>query len=227
MTETIRNWHVAVSKTGMACVAAGIVGCQPMRAGVAPDLVPIVRALAPAVVGIADNRGVIGTGFRVRPSLLIVTAAHVVFQPEGALHVRWQGKNHPVELLKVDAQSDVAVLRLQETVAIPALPLATGVDAAEPGAWVLVFGCPFGTGVTTTAGILSAAPGALLEPAVLRDRIQINAAVNPGNSGGPVVSLRGEVIGVANATIPGGFGLGFAIPAAAINALLEKAGRGP
>jgi serine protease Do len=205
--------------------AALLTACQPLAQRAAPDFVPVVRRAAPAVVGIADSTGVIGSGFRVQPSMLFVTAAHVVAHPKGALLVRWQGKNYAAMLLTSSEQPDLALLKLDDAVAIPALTLVPDRDAAAAGSWILVMGCPFGGGVTTTVGILSALPGAVLEPAVLRDRIQLNAAVNPGNSGGPVINLNGEVIGVANATIPGGYGLGFAIPASAVRAVLEKTGR--
>ena len=72
-----------------------------------------------------------------------------------------------------------------------------------------------------TAGIVSAVPGAITTPAFV-EKIQINAAVNPGNSGGPGLQLRGEVVGVASSLVPGGQGLAFATPAAAIERLLAR-----
>ena len=206
-------------------LAVAVTACQPLPLREPPDFVPIVERAAPSVVGIADSTGVIGSGFRVLPSQLIVTAAHVVANARGDLRVRWQGHDYPVSLLKTSATPDLAVLRLTQAPEIPGLALADAGSSPRAGAWVLVLGCPFGAGVTATAGILSAVPGAVLEPAVLRDRFQINAAVNPGNSGGPVIDLRGQVIGVANATIPGGYGLGFAIPADAARSLLDQVGR--
>ena len=208
---------------GLLCCVLPM-GCSTLSQR-APDFVSVVRAASPAVVGVADDGGVIGSGFRIEPAKYLVTAAHVVATPHGALRVRWRGKDYPVRLLGQDTDSDVALLQLTEPAPIPALRLAPAEWEATPGAWILVLGCPFGGGVTATAGILSAAPGAVLEPKVLQTRIQLNAAVNAGNSGGPVLDQRGQVIGVANATIPGGFGLGFAIPAGAVSALLTKAGR--
>lgn len=206
-----------------ALLAVGACASAPQRG--AADFVPIVRAAAPAVVGVADDSGVIGSGFRAQPSMLIVTAAHVVAHPAGSLRVRSQGQDYAVRLLASDAEADLALLQLAAPAPIGSLQLSVADTAAEPGAWILVLGCPFGGGVTATAGILSAAPGAVLEPRPLQARIQLNAAVNAGNSGGPVLDQSGKVIGVANATIPGGFGLGFAIPASAVSALLKKTGQ--
>ncbi len=222
----LRLSAVASAVRALSCaMALTLAGCATATSRGAADFVPIVRSASPAIVGIADDSGVIGSGFRAKPSLLIVTAAHVVAHPAGALRVRWQGRDYPARLLAQDDGSDIALLQLDSPAPIGALALAPANAAPEPGAWILVLGCPFGGGVTATAGILSAAPGAVLEPKALQARIQLNAAINAGNSGGPVIDQSGQVIGVANATIPGGFGLGCAIPAAAVSALLTKTGR--
>jgi serine protease Do len=122
---------------------------------------------------------------------------------------------------------DLALLELTTDASIPGLTLASGSALPAVGEWIIVLGCPFGTRPTATVGIVSAEPGAVLEPAMLRTRMQLNAAVNPGNSGGPVVNLEGRVVGVANATIPGGFGLGFAIPVSVLSNFLSEKDRGP
>ncbi|RYY52552.1 MAG: trypsin-like serine protease, partial [Chitinophagaceae bacterium] len=114
------------------------------------------------------------------------------------------------------------LLKMDREAAIPTLKMESLDESSPVGAWVVVLGNPFGTGITATIGILSAKPGAIAEPAYLKRRMQLNAAINPGNSGGPVLNLRGEVIGVASAAVPGGFGLGFAVPASTVKAFLNK-----
>jgi len=193
-----------------------------------PDLQALVQHSAPAVVGIADDRpqaqtgqpGVLGSGFRIAGTPLVATAAHVVAVLAGPPVVVWQGQRWPARLLRLDEASDLALLAIDDAAPMPGLTLAAA-DTAVPGQWVLVLGCPFGTQPTATVGIVSALPGAVLQPAVLRQRLQLNAAVNPGNSGGPVLGLDGRVIAVANATVPGGYGLGFAVPVAALRDLLR------
>lgn len=204
---------------------------RPSAPGGLPDLQALVQHSAPAVVGIADDRpqaqaghpGVLGSGFRIAGTPLVATAAHVVAALAGPAVVVWQGQRWPARLLRLDEASDLALLAIDGAAPMPGLALAAA-DAVAPGQWVLVLGCPFGTQPTATVGIVSALPGAVLQPAVLRQRLQLNAAVNPGNSGGPVLGLDGRVIAVANATVPGGYGLGFAVPVAALQDLLAAPG---
>ena len=200
-------------------IALGACASVPSRQ--APDqLVGLIQRSAPAVVGIGDGSGVLGSGFRIENTRLIVTAAHVVQALQGAPMVVWNAQKWPVRLAKIDASADLALLEIDAGAPMPGLALASAAQSPAPGQWVVVLGCPFGALPTATVGIVSALPGAVLLPAVLKDRIQLNAAINPGNSGGPVINLDGRVIGVANATVPGGYGLGFAVPVAALLPLL-------
>ena len=222
-----------------AAVALALAACASR-----PDVDPSPRfaaALAgasPAVVGIADSpndaaggaalpdRPVIGSGFRIAGTNLIATAAHVVAGLRGAPVVVWQSRRWTARLLRSDVGTDVALLEVDPSAPMPGLALAEG-DAGAPGTWVLVIGCPFGALPTATTGIVSARPGAVLRPESLRSQMQLNAAVNPGNSGGPVVTLDAKVIGIANATVPAGFGLGFAVPVSALRRLLDLSRTGP
>jgi serine protease Do len=149
----------------------------------------------------------------------------VVGALKGSPLIRWQGQQFDARVISTGDGSDLALLEVGKDVPIPGLAIARQDRQMKPGDWILVLGRPFGAGVTATVGIISAVPGAVLQPAVLRDLVQLNAAVNPGNSGGPVVDLEGDVIGVATAAIPGGFGLGFAAPVSALYKLLTDSGR--
>lgn len=177
------------------------------------------------MVGVGDAHGVLGSGFRIHDTRYVATAAHVLRSLQGAPVVRWESRPWPARVIRIDDAADIALLEVDADAPMPGLGLST--RAVLAGQWVIVLGCPFGAMPTATTGIVSALPGAVLEPAALAQRMQLNAAVNPGNSGGPVLGLDGQVIGLANATIPGGYGLGFAVPVAALAALLSQLPSGP
>ncbi len=212
---------------GLATLAfAGILalaGCVQSVVLQSPDFVDLVRRASPAVVGVSDDRGVIGTGFRLIDTRFVVTAAHLLHSARGSPSVVWEDRRWPVRVLRTDVHNDLAILELLSDAPIPGLPLVASASAPATGSWIVVLGRPFGTKTTATVGIVSATPGTIAAAPELMERIQINAAVNPGNSGGPVVNLRGEVIGVASALLPAGQGLAFAIPAAAVTGLLLPA----
>ncbi len=171
-------------------------------------------------MGVGDAHGLLGSGFRIHGTRFVATAAHVLRSLQGAPVIRWDSRPWPARVVRIDDDADLALLEINTDAPMPGLVLST--QPVLAGQWVLVLGCPFGAGPTATTGIVSALPGAVLEPEALARRMQLNAAVNPGNSGGPVLGLDGQVIGLANATIPGGYGLGFAVPVAALAALLRQ-----
>lgn len=213
---------------GLAGIALG--GCASTAPALLPEHLPdftqAISHSAPAVVGVGDNDAVLGSGFRIAHTRLVATAAHVLRSLQGTPVVRWEAQRYAARVVAVDDGTDLALLEIDALAPMPGLPLAT-TGTVLPGQWVLVLGCPFGTRPTATIGIVSALPGAVLSPEALTRRMQLNAAVNPGNSGGPVLSLDGQVIGIANATVPGGYGLGFAVPVADLLVLIEQARSSP
>lgn len=155
-----------------------------------------------------------GSGFIVDPSGVIVTNCHVVQQADVGKSISVElndGRRFPAKKIVKDEKADVAVVTIEAPEPLPCLTFADS-DAVEIGDWVLAIGNPFMLGSSVSAGIISAKER-------LRDSklfLQTDAAVNPGNSGGPLVNLRGEVVGVntAIASLSGGYqGVGFAIPA--------------
>lgn len=202
-----------------------LAGCMQGVVPRNPDFVDLVRHVSPAVVGVGDERGVLGTGFRLVDTRLVVTAAHLLGPALTSPAVFWQDRRWPVRVLRIDANNDLALLELPADAPMPGLTLVPPASAPATGAWIIVLGRPFGTKTTATVGIVSATPGTIAAAPQLMERIQINAAVNPGNSGGPVVNVRGEVVAVASALLPAGQGLAFAIPASAVTELLSSAGR--
>jgi serine protease Do len=186
-----------------------------------PDFSAIIERIAPAVVAIAGEKQTVGSGFLVRPAV-VVTAAHVVQGAGPSVFVVVGTSRQQARVLATDVAADLALLEIPSPALATPLPLAAA--ASRVGEWIVVVGNPFGAGVVATAGIVSAAAGAIATPA-LAEKIQINAAVNPGNSGGPVCNLRGEVVAVASSLAPGGQGIAFATPAAAVARALQSVAR--
>jgi serine protease Do len=170
----------------------------------------------------------LGSGFVIRADGLIVTNRHVV---EGArtVHVKLSdGRVIPAQVLGADATTDIALLKVTAG-PLPTLHLDSS-DKVSVGDPVIAIGNPFGLGQSVTAGILSARARTLEEDPYI-DFLQTDAAINFGNSGGPLLSTDGTVVGVTSAILSpsgGSVGLGFAIPAqtvASVVAELEAHGR--
>jgi serine protease Do len=185
------------------------------QTGGPPDFSALIERIAPAVVAIAGAKATVGSGFVTRGG--VVTAAHVVRGAGSPVAVVSGGERRAARVLATDQARDLALLEVPGYTAAATLPLATA--PPRVGEWIVVLGNPFGAGLVATAGIVSATPGAITTPAFV-EKVQINAAVNPGNSGGPICNLRGEVVAVASSLVPGGQGIAFATPAAAVERLL-------
>jgi len=160
-----------------------------------------------------------GSGFILDEEGHIVTNNHVVAGATQVTVAFYDGIEAPAEVVGTDDDSDLAVIRIDSLPeGVYPLPLGDS-DQVVPGEWVVAIGSPFGLGSSMTAGIVSAVGRTIpsgVTPFSIPEAIQTDAAVNPGNSGGPLLNLEGEIIGV-NAQIAGGSGganagVGFAIP---------------
>lgn len=157
----------------------------------------------------------LGSGFFISADGLIVTNNHVVRDATEIQVVLEDGRELECELVGTDERTDLAVLRVKEAGTYPYVNFETDAELRR-GDWVVALGNPFGFGGTATAGIISADGRQLTGGGAYTDFIQIDAAINRGNSGGPTFDLAGNVIGVNTAIISpsgGSVGIGFAIPA--------------
>ncbi len=166
---------------------------------------------------------VLGSGFIINADGLIVTNRHVIV---GARTVRVRlsdSREFPAQVVGADAATDIALLRIVDAGPLPALRLGSSEKVAV-GDPVIAIGDPFGLGQSVTAGILSAR-GRTLDDDPYVDFLQTDAAINRGNSGGPLLSADGTVLGVTSAIFSpngGSVGLGFAIPAETVAAVIKE-----
>jgi serine protease Do len=156
----------------------------------------------------------VGTGFIVDPAGFIVTNYHVAGRADSITVTLSDGRKLKAKLLGGDEKSDLAVLKVESDKPLPYVEFG---DAAKVrvGQPVMAVGNPFGLGGTVTTGIVSAR-GRDIQSGPFDDYIQTDAAINRGNSGGPLFDLDGRVIGINTAIFSpsgGSVGLGFAIPA--------------
>lgn len=193
-------------------------GAAPPRAGTLPSFAAVAKAIGPAVVRV-DVSGAAGeaaaSGILLDTRGDVVTSGHA-FAPAGragAIAVTLaDGRRLPAELLGTDAASDVAVIRLAEPPHDLSAARFGDSDDASVGQWVLAVGRSLESGQGFTAGIISARPQ-LPEAGGRGDVLLTDASVNPGDAGGALVDLEGEVVGLTAlmAAGPGG-GYGYAIP---------------
>jgi serine protease Do len=162
----------------------------------------------------SPTRGV-GSGFIVNPKGYILTNYHVV-EDAAKITVGLQSREqYRGTVVGFDPETDVAVIKIDAPKDLPTVTLGDS-NAAQVGDWVLAMGSPFGLDQTVTAGIISKKERETPYFNVFQRFLQTDAAINRGNSGGPLVNMRGEVIGMNSqiATSTGDYnGIGFALPA--------------
>lgn len=165
-----------------------------------------------------------GSGFIISSDGYVLTNHHVVENADKVTVKLSDGPEYPAKVVGKDAETDVALLKI-EGKAFPTINLGDS-DAIRPGDWVMALGNPLMYSHTVTVGIISA-KGRRLGSSALDDFLQTDAAINFGNSGGPLVNLRGEVVGINTAITrydPMGRtveGIGFAIPINMVKEQLE------
>ncbi len=218
----------------------------------APSLAPLLKRITPAVVSIAVKGGAnsatnsspkgqraqrptrdLGSDHGLRPAGsgvvinaadgIIITNAHVVAGADEITVAVADGRELQAEPVGADARTGVAVIRVREKMP-EAIPIGNS-DRLEVGDFVLAIGNPFVVGQTVTSGIVSALHRSKLGIEEYEDFIQTDAAIYPGNSGGALVDLRGELVGINTAFLGAGNtnpGMGFAIPVSVVRSVADQ-----
>lgn len=176
------------------------------------------------------RRRTLGSGFIVDTTGYVLTNAHVVEGFDEVTVITHSGTTYKAKVVGRDTRTDLALVKIDN----PKEPLQPAVlgssSSLEVGQIVAAFGNPFGIGQSMTVGVISTLNRSqVVEEKSYVNLIQTDAALNPGNSGGPLVNLRGEVIGINVAIaspVPGNVGVGFAIPIDVAKKLLPQLRRG-
>lgn len=171
----------------------------------------------------------LGSGVIVDTSGLIVTNYHVIRDADEIKVALSDGREFESTVMLKDEATDIAVLKITpKGVPLSVLPLGDS-DSVEVGDLVLAVGNPFGVGQTVTSGIVSAQARTRVGISDFDFFIQTDAAINPGNSGGALIDMKGELIGINTAIYSrsgGSVGIGFAIPANLVKAVIDAVKRG-
>ena len=158
--------------------------------------------------------GALGSGFVVSEDGYIVTNNHVVSNADEIFVKFSDGREYKTKLIGTSPEVDIAVLKIEANEKFKPLEFSDS-DKIEIGQWSIAFGNPMGLNDSMTVGVISASGRSSLGIEEIENFIQTDAAINQGNSGGPLIDINGKVIGVNTAilsTSGGSVGLGFAIP---------------
>jgi serine protease Do len=165
----------------------------------------------------------LGSGFIIDPSGLVVTNNHVIADADEISVILNDGTKLTADLVGKDSKSDLALLRVHSDKPLKSVKFGDS-DKLRLGEWVIAIGNPFSLGGTVTAGIVSAR-NRDINSGPYDNYIQTDAAINRGNSGGPLFNLNGEVVGVNTAIISpsgGSIGIGFAVPSASAVPVIDQ-----
>jgi serine protease Do len=173
--------------------------------------------------GAAQRIVSLGSGFIVDPAGFIVTNNHVIAEAEQITATLSDNTSFAARVVGRDSVSDLALLKIDAKAPLPAIKWGDS-TTTKVGDWVLAIGNPFGLGSSVTAGIISATARDI-HAGPYDDFLQTDAAINRGNSGGPMFDLAGEVIGVNTAIFSpsgGSVGIGFAVPASFARPIIDQ-----
>jgi len=190
----------------------------------------VVERVGPSVVRVDIKRGGAnagsGSGVIVSPDGFVLTNSHVVQGAPGVEVTTLDGRQVHARVLGDDPDCDLALLRIDDGATFPAAKLGDS-SKLKRGQIAIAIGNPLGFDASVTAGVVSALGRSLRAKSgrMIEDVVQTDAALNPGNSGGPLVSSRGEVIGINTAIIMGAQGICFAVASNTANFVLGEIAR--
>ncbi|GAC1560175.1 MAG: trypsin-like peptidase domain-containing protein [Beijerinckiaceae bacterium] len=200
----------------------------PLLDAYSRTLADVVERIGPSVVRIDMKRdggaqAGAGSGVIVSPDGLVLTNAHVVEAGRHAEVTTLEGRHRSAAILGRDPDTDLALLRVHDSATLPAARLGDS-KQLKRGQIAIAIGNPLGFDASVTAGIVSALGRSLRAKSgrLIDDVIQTDAALNPGNSGGPLVSSAGEVIGINTVIIMGAQGICFAVASNTANFVLGE-----
>jgi serine protease Do len=172
--------------------------------------------------GAPRRSSALGSGFVISEDGYIVTNNHVIEGADEILIEFFEGFELPAELVGTDPNTDIALLKVEADEALKFVPFGDS-DISRVGDWVIAMGNPLGQGFSVSAGIVSARNRAL--SGTYDDYIQTDAAINRGNSGGPLFNMDGEVIGVNTAILSpngGSIGIGFSMASNVVTRVVDQ-----
>ena len=165
----------------------------------------------------------LGSGFVIDPAGIVITNNHVIDQADEIDVIFPDGKKLKAEVIGRDAKTDLAVLKINPKTPLHSVPFGDS-NKIRVGDWVMAIGNPFGLGGSVTLGIVSAR-NRNINSGPYDDFIQTDAAINRGNSGGPLFNMDGEVIGINTAIISpsgGSIGIGFSVPSSIAKGVIKQ-----
>lgn len=183
----------------------------PMPRGLSPNETPARKATS------------LGSGFIIDADGYVVTNNHVIAKADEVTVTLHDDTKFPAKVVGRDAKTDLALLKIESPKPLPFISFGDS-DHMRVGDWVIAIGNPFGLGGSVSAGIVSAR-SRNINAGPFDDFIQTDAAINRGNSGGPLFNINGEVIGVNSAIFSptgGNVGIGFSIPSALAEPVLKQ-----
>jgi len=231
MLGTLAQFARQIRQPALAVVAAAAVALPALSTSAAargPDTIAdTAEKVIDAVVNISTSQKVearnsplpqlpndpLGSGFIIDPSGIVVTNNHVISEADEITVILNDGSRLKAELIGKDQKTDLALLRVKPDKPLKAVKFGDS-EKLRLGEWVIAIGNPFSLGGSVSAGIVSAR-NRDINSGPYDNYIQTDAAINRGNSGGPLFNLDGEVVGINTAIISpsgGSIGIGFAVP---------------
>lgn len=168
----------------------------------------------------------LGSGFIIDPEGYIVTNYHVIAEADEITIKLSNNKELTAKVKGFDKQTDIALLKVDYKKPLPFVKFGNS-EESRVGDWIIAIGNPFALGITVTSGIISANGRDILSESLVDNFIQTDAAINTGNSGGPMFNMKGEVIGINTAILStpnsgGNIGIGFATPSSIVGPIIEQ-----